>query len=85
MAYVFAHFLNRQPTPSDLALSDTMITFWTNFAKKHDPNAAGLPAWPAFHDAAPQMMYLVGLPKAGPLASPDGLQVLDDYFAWRRR
>jgi hypothetical protein len=31
------------------------------------------------------MMYLVGLPKAGPLASPDGLQVLDDYFAWRRR
>jgi hypothetical protein len=31
------------------------------------------------------MMYLVGSPKAGPLVSPEGLNVLDDYFAWRRR
>ncbi len=48
MAYVFDHFLNRQPTSEDLALSDTMITYWTNFAKTHDPNAAGLPVWPAY-------------------------------------
>ena len=50
-----------------------------------DPNAAGLPAWPAYHDAAPQMMYLVGSPKAGPLVSGEGLKILDEYFAWRRR
>jgi para-nitrobenzyl esterase len=85
MAYVFSHFLNRQPTTEDLALSDTMITYWTNFAKKHDPNAAGLPAWPVYHDAAPKMMYLVGSPKAGPLVSAEGLKVLDEYFAWRRQ
>jgi para-nitrobenzyl esterase len=84
MAYVFSHFLNRQPIPEDLTLSDTMITYWTNFAKKYDPNAAGLPPWPAYHDAAPQMMYLAGSPKAVPLVSAQGLKVLDDYFAWRR-
>jgi para-nitrobenzyl esterase len=85
MAYVFSHFLNRPPTPEDLTLSDTMITYWTNFAKKYDPNAAGLPSWPAYHDAAPQMMYLAGSPKAVPLVSAEGLKVLDDYFAWRRQ
>lgn len=85
MAYVFSHFLNRQPTSEDLVLSDTMITYWTNFAKTHDPNAAGLPAWPVYHDAAPKMMYLVASPKAGPLVSAEGLKALDEYFAWRRQ
>ena len=85
MSYVFAHFLNRQPTSEDLALSDSMITYWTNFAKKYDPNGPGLPAWPVYRDAAPQMMYLAGSPKAGTLVSAGGLKVLDDYFAWRRQ
>ncbi len=85
MAYVFSHFLNRQPTADDLALSDTMITYWTNFAKQHDPNRAGLPAWPRYHDATPLMMHLVGSPNAGPLVSATGLKVLDEYFAWRRQ
>jgi len=44
-----------------------------------------LPAWPAYHDAAPQMMYLVGSPKPGPLVSAAGLKRLDEYFAWRRQ
>jgi para-nitrobenzyl esterase len=62
-----------------------MITYWTNFAKNHDPNGAGLPAWPAYHDAAPQMMYLAGSPRPGPLMSAEGLKLLDEYFAWRRQ
>jgi para-nitrobenzyl esterase len=85
MPYVFDHFLNRQPTPADLTLSDMMITYWTNFAKTHDPNAAGLPAWPVYHDAAPRVMYLAGTPKAIPLVSAAGLKALDEYFAWRRQ
>jgi hypothetical protein len=31
------------------------------------------------------MIYLAGSPKAGPLVDTEGLKVLDDYFAWRRR
>ena len=33
-----------------------MIDFWTNFAKTGDPNGEGVPAWPTFDPAAPQVM-----------------------------
>lgn len=29
----------------DYKLSDTMVTYWTNFMKKGDPNGEGLPEW----------------------------------------
>ena len=29
----------------DYKISDTMITYWTNFMKKSDPNGVGLPEW----------------------------------------
>jgi carboxylesterase type B len=31
-------------------LSDLIQTYWTNFAKTGNPNAAGLPQWPAWSD-----------------------------------
>jgi para-nitrobenzyl esterase len=87
MPYVFNHFVfrNSQPTPDDLKLSDTMTTYWTNFAKNHDPNGEGLSVWPAYNESAPQMMHLVSAPKAGPIVSEGGLRALDEYFAWRRQ
>jgi len=87
MPYVFSHFVFRNsppPTADDLALSDAMISYWTNFAKRHDPNGPGLPAWPVYDDRGPRMMYLATSPKAVPLVSEDGLKALDEYFAWRR-
>jgi para-nitrobenzyl esterase len=33
------------------ALSDTMVRYWTNFAKRADPNGAGVPAWGAYTQA----------------------------------
>ena len=32
----------------DFRLADLMEKYWTNFAKKGNPNAEGLPAWPAY-------------------------------------
>ena len=84
--YVFEHLdpANPQTTKTDLAISEAMATYWTNFAKRGDPNGEGVPAWPAFSDANPTLMYFAQTPHTGPVPSADALGVLDRYFAWRR-
>ena len=73
------------PTPKDESLSDMMRTYWTNFAKTGDPNGTGLPRWPAYDDAKPQMLHIdAENTKAGPVVNENGLTVLDEYFALRR-
>ena len=61
-----------------------MATYWTNFAKHGNPDGEGIPAWPAFSDATPVVMYFSGSPHTGPVPSAGSLDVLDGYFAWRR-
>ena len=86
VAYVFQHLnlSNPQTTKEDVAISDAMATYWTNFAKRGDPNGEGVPAWPAFSDATPVVMYFAETPHTGPVPSADALKALDAYFAWRR-
>ena len=85
--YVFGNLdaTGKPVTPDDQRISDAMATYWTNFAKRGDPNGAGQPAWPAFSDRRPVVMYFSGAPKTGPVPSASSLRVLDGYFAWRRR
>ena len=35
-------------TKVDLALSEQMMRYWTNFARAKNPNGAGLPVWPGY-------------------------------------
>jgi para-nitrobenzyl esterase len=85
IAFVFGNFpAAMPPSPADLAVSDEISSYWTNFAKTGDPNSTGLPTWPAFADANQQVMDLDDPSKAIPVPNIDKLQLLDGYFAWRR-
>jgi len=45
-------------TTDDAALSNLLQTYWTNFAKSGDPNAQGLPNWPAWSDARMEFLLV---------------------------
>jgi len=81
--YVFEN-LESTATPDDRHISETMASYWTNFAKRGDPNGQGVPHWPAFSDARPAVMHLGPTARTGAVPSADSLRVLDQYFAWRR-
>ncbi len=45
--------------PQDYAMSEQMMTYWTNFARTGDPNGGGLAKWPVYAPASgSQVMYL---------------------------
>lgn len=84
--YVFQTLDRNDPnlTPADLAVSELMATYWTNFAKHGDPNGPGVPAWPEFTDDVRSVMHFHNEARPGPVPSAAALEVLDGYFAWRR-
>lgn len=83
--YVFQHLDEERLMPTDRELSQVMGKYWTNFAKYGDPNGPGVPEWPAFDNADPRAMYLSGaVPYAGPVPDEKALEVVDEYFRWRR-
>ncbi|MFN8241751.1 MAG: carboxylesterase family protein [Bacteroidales bacterium] len=56
---------NRPFTKTDFDLSEAMSTYWVNFARTGDPNGAGLPVWPAFDSAKPELMIFGDIPAKG--------------------
>jgi para-nitrobenzyl esterase len=87
MAYAYGTYdvLNRFGTTrawtdADRKYSDAMMGYWLAFARMGDPNAEGLPAWPAYKpDGEPVMLFGAEI-KAGMLPNRPQL----DFFAHQR-
>ena len=62
--------------PEDRALSEAMMTYWTNFAKKGDPNGGGVPAWPKYNDMGYPLIHLNTTITSG----PDTLRPRDEFL-----
>jgi para-nitrobenzyl esterase len=86
VSYVFQTLDRKSPklTPGDWAISESVATYWTNFAKRGDPNGPGVPAWPRFTESERRLMHFKDVAFPGAVPSADGLEMLDAYFAWRR-
>jgi para-nitrobenzyl esterase len=61
--FVFGSLRDREwqwlpSTADDASLSDLLQTYWTNFAKTGNPNAPGLPNWPAWSDAEQEFLLV---------------------------
>jgi len=66
------------------ALSRQLQDYWVNFAKSGDPNGADAPIWPRFTPEKPSVLQLGLETKVVDVPGRDRLDVLADYFAWRR-
>jgi para-nitrobenzyl esterase len=58
--YVFGTLdkLKRPWTDVDRRLSETVMSYWVNFAATGDPNGAALPRWPAFTPQQPVLLRI---------------------------
>ncbi|HEY7389817.1 MAG TPA: carboxylesterase family protein, partial [Bryobacteraceae bacterium] len=84
--YVFQVQGNRPWTDVDHQLSDTMSSYWVNFASTGDPNGRNLPSWPAF-DAKknPDPMVLGDKIAVGPGPDPSHLAFFEQFYQSRDR
>lgn len=81
IAYVFGNF----PWPfswddSDHKLSDTISSYWVNFAITGNPNGEGLPQWPAYSAQSDQALELGDKITVRSGTNKAGLDFFDTYF-----
>jgi para-nitrobenzyl esterase len=63
----------------DRKLSETMTSYWVNFARTGDPNGPGLPAWPKYEATGRRVMHLDVTVKDAPESNRARYEALDAY------
>ncbi|HEX5432195.1 MAG TPA: carboxylesterase family protein [Bryobacteraceae bacterium] len=81
--YVFQNLLgNRAWTPLDRQVSNTLSSYWVNFAANGNPNGKGVSKWTAFNEKNNSRMVLGDEAAMGPGLSEDRV---DFFQAWYDR
>ena len=83
IAYAFDNVDESKVKEVDLKLSDTMSTYWVQFAKTGDPNCNGLPEWPAYKTASDQHLELGDTIQVGSGLHKEACDTLDRIMAAR--
>lgn len=68
----------------DHALSETIADYWVNFASTGNPNAAGLPNWPAYDPATDVVQILDADVRSAVHPRKDKLDMLEAYYLDQR-
>ncbi|MCR4880107.1 MAG: carboxylesterase family protein [Bacilli bacterium] len=85
LTYAYGNVKNDPKTyrfnDSDKALSETMLSYWSNFAKNGDPNGEGLPAWSPYNNSDKKIMEL-GV-NVGPIEDINikGFDLVEEYIS----
>jgi para-nitrobenzyl esterase len=66
---------------ADRMLSDTMTSYWANFARTGDPNGPGLPPWPRYDRQERRVLHLDEVVRAAPDALRARYEALDAFVA----
>jgi para-nitrobenzyl esterase len=81
LAYVFGTFVWPFPwEDADRKLSETISTYWVNFAKTGDPNGNGLVKWPAYDPATDQVIEFGDSISVRSQVNKAGLDFYDSYY-----
>jgi para-nitrobenzyl esterase len=81
IAYVFGNFIWPFPwEETDHKLSDTISSYWVNFATTGNPNGNGLPKWPEYDAQSDQYLELGDKVSVHPEVSKSGLDFFDAYY-----
>jgi len=85
--YVFQtiRVLHRAWQPEDFKISGEMSPYWTNFAKRGNPNGPTLPHWPEFTAGSKTTMELGSRMGPMPLAEPARLKFFLEYLGADRK
>ena len=92
IAYVFDNFgvsphpyANRDYTDTDRRLSDILASYWVNMAATGNPNAEGLPEWPAYDSGADAALHIGDTIAVERGIRKDRLDFFDRYYAAQTR